>query len=168
MQCPNCKLVNPPDAMWCDCGYDFNTGQLRGVGSSHGQPATVQKSSLNASTSQSVRPDLSRKLTRKEWIFLGLFAISLLCGALDIKEGLTGWTVVDEVENLNELYGKVHTGYKPLDNAMNKDPYRVTRSHEATTGDRTEKLLIGAFEIGIGGIFGLLLRRSRFSSPPAS
>jgi hypothetical protein len=24
MDCPNCKLVNPPDAARCDCGYDFN------------------------------------------------------------------------------------------------------------------------------------------------
>lgn len=23
MECPNCKLVNPPTAMRCDCGYDF-------------------------------------------------------------------------------------------------------------------------------------------------
>src|SRR5271169_4896335 len=21
--CPNCKLINPPDAVRCDCGYDF-------------------------------------------------------------------------------------------------------------------------------------------------
>jgi hypothetical protein len=29
MKCPNCSLVNPPGAMWCDCGYDFTTRQLR-------------------------------------------------------------------------------------------------------------------------------------------
>ena len=28
MKCPRCKLVSPPNAMWCDCGYDFKTGQL--------------------------------------------------------------------------------------------------------------------------------------------
>jgi hypothetical protein len=25
MDCPNCKLVNPPTASRCDCGYDFQT-----------------------------------------------------------------------------------------------------------------------------------------------
>jgi hypothetical protein len=25
MDCPNCRLVNPPDAERCDCGYDFPT-----------------------------------------------------------------------------------------------------------------------------------------------
>jgi hypothetical protein len=25
MECPNCKLVNPPNANRCDCGYDFQT-----------------------------------------------------------------------------------------------------------------------------------------------
>ncbi len=25
MECPRCKLVNPPTAKRCDCGYDFNT-----------------------------------------------------------------------------------------------------------------------------------------------
>jgi hypothetical protein len=28
MDCPNCKLANPPDALRCDCGYDFSTGLM--------------------------------------------------------------------------------------------------------------------------------------------
>lgn len=28
MECPNCKLVNPPNAVTCDCGYDFTAGAL--------------------------------------------------------------------------------------------------------------------------------------------
>ena len=23
MECPNCRLINPPDSAWCDCGYEF-------------------------------------------------------------------------------------------------------------------------------------------------
>jgi hypothetical protein len=29
MQCPACKLENPPEALRCDCGYDFGSGQMR-------------------------------------------------------------------------------------------------------------------------------------------
>jgi hypothetical protein len=28
MDCPNCKLVNPPTATRCDCGYDFQTNTM--------------------------------------------------------------------------------------------------------------------------------------------
>ena len=29
MNCPNCRLVNPPAAERCDCGYDFATKSLK-------------------------------------------------------------------------------------------------------------------------------------------
>jgi uncharacterized membrane protein len=29
MDCPNCKLVNPPTAERCDCGYDFKTRTIK-------------------------------------------------------------------------------------------------------------------------------------------
>src|SRR2546426_6943488 len=29
MKCPNCKLINPPSAIRCDCGYDFPTGSMK-------------------------------------------------------------------------------------------------------------------------------------------
>ena len=29
MDCPNCKLVNPPNATRCDCGYDFQTRTIQ-------------------------------------------------------------------------------------------------------------------------------------------
>jgi hypothetical protein len=28
MQCPKCKLENPSGTMWCDCGYNFPTGEV--------------------------------------------------------------------------------------------------------------------------------------------
>jgi hypothetical protein len=28
MQCPKCKLENPSGTTWCDCGYNFSTGEV--------------------------------------------------------------------------------------------------------------------------------------------
>jgi hypothetical protein len=28
MECPNCKLINPPGSLQCDCGYAFLTGTI--------------------------------------------------------------------------------------------------------------------------------------------
>jgi hypothetical protein len=30
LECPNCKLVNPPGGARCDCGYDFETHTIEG------------------------------------------------------------------------------------------------------------------------------------------
>jgi hypothetical protein len=29
VNCPNCRLVNPPSAQRCDCGYDFATKSVK-------------------------------------------------------------------------------------------------------------------------------------------
>ena len=29
MKCPNCKLENPDSEIRCDCGYDFQTGEIK-------------------------------------------------------------------------------------------------------------------------------------------
>ena len=29
MECPRCRLLNPPSTQRCDCGYDFDSGQVK-------------------------------------------------------------------------------------------------------------------------------------------
>jgi hypothetical protein len=29
MECPECRLLNPPTAQRCDCGYDFQTQKMK-------------------------------------------------------------------------------------------------------------------------------------------
>jgi hypothetical protein len=29
MKCPNCELENPPEALRCDCGYNFPSGTVK-------------------------------------------------------------------------------------------------------------------------------------------
>ena len=36
MQCPHCRLYNPPTALRCDCGYDFESGRLKRPDATHG------------------------------------------------------------------------------------------------------------------------------------
>src|SRR5437763_220882 len=42
MQCPSCRLLNPPNAIRCDCGYDFATHTAE-----QPPPLTMPKKKLN-------------------------------------------------------------------------------------------------------------------------
>ena len=28
-KCPNCKLINPAESRWCDCGFNFETHEVK-------------------------------------------------------------------------------------------------------------------------------------------
>jgi hypothetical protein len=70
MDCPNCKLLNPPTATRCDCGYDFQTH-------------TVQKSYLTERDKQ-----LSRTGAGVAGAILVAFFVLRLTGAAIAKHSL--------------------------------------------------------------------------------
>lgn len=39
MQCPKCRLENPQNTVWCDCGYNFSTSEMDEV---H-KPTTIRR-----------------------------------------------------------------------------------------------------------------------------
>jgi hypothetical protein len=43
MECPLCKLENPPDAIRCDCGYDFSNGTFSESKASNGVLTTYSR-----------------------------------------------------------------------------------------------------------------------------
>ena len=68
MQCPKCRLINPPSAGRCDCGYDFGTQSMK--------PSYLQ----GAAGDSEVISELVRALGRRDltvgglWLGLGLVA----------------------------------------------------------------------------------------------
>ena len=77
MECPNCKLLNPPTAELCDCGYDFSTGTLK-------KPLLTEKDKKFA------EPLFERK-KKPRWIrYLGFasFLLFLVAGLARLAETL--------------------------------------------------------------------------------
>jgi len=70
MVCPNCKLVNPPSAPRCDCGYDFQMHAMR-------EPCLTERDGRLLRQSLGVAGRIA-KLSRRE-IRLCLFALLPLC-----------------------------------------------------------------------------------------
>lgn len=42
MDCPRCKLISPPTAKRCDCGYDFETKTVDASYSPQGMPKEIR------------------------------------------------------------------------------------------------------------------------------
>jgi hypothetical protein len=69
MKCPRCRLINPPTALRCDCGYDFQKG-------------TVEKPYIKQ------EPPKSRQVLKDIKIYLWSFVIlNLLLAVVTMQEG---------------------------------------------------------------------------------
>lgn len=72
MDCPNCKLANPPTATRCDCGYDF---QMRTMRESYLTEHDERGSLWKANAAPVAK--LSRQEFQAAWF--SLFALLALC-----------------------------------------------------------------------------------------
>lgn len=73
MDCPNCKLANPPTATICDCGYDFQAHTVRELCLTESdEQLSLWKTNAIARTAR-----LSRNEMKAAWFCL--FALLTLC-----------------------------------------------------------------------------------------
>lgn len=74
MDCPNCRLTNPPKALKCDCGYDFETGRIER------QARPVAHSRLPERLKRAWWPDLFDDDSAGKANRQGLYAALFCCG----------------------------------------------------------------------------------------
>lgn len=78
MRCPRCKLINPDTALWCDCGYDFSSGEMR-------EPEIKAK---------------KVKLRRSRWLLLYLAIACAEAIFVGIKDGLGDEILMDFIPSV--------------------------------------------------------------------
>jgi len=68
-KCPACKLINPTEALRCDCGYDFPSGQIK--------DSYIQGDCQNAITPEILA---EKRAEARAWLVLAvfIFVVSLL------------------------------------------------------------------------------------------
>lgn len=77
--CPRCKLVNPPDAARCDCGYDFQSGKIK---TSYAKTSAFNNQSFSLGT-------LYAYLCFLACLILGYFLFRLVLSAIQTGDGHT-------------------------------------------------------------------------------
>jgi len=77
MKCPNCRLINPDKALYCDCGYDFQKGFVdRSLVEKTPQkppPLPVEKVPVDKA-----ERDLYLKVRNASWVLFLYAAVSLI------------------------------------------------------------------------------------------
>jgi len=87
MDCPKCKLVNPPTAARCDCGYDFETG-------------TMEASYLSERDKQLSKPEIAGAIFITA--ILARIAFRLMTAAAEER---SGWPLVFALSIFGALAG---------------------------------------------------------------
>lgn len=75
-RCPSCRLINPPSALRCDCGYVFATGEQSAP---LDLPRRRQQARARASEAEAL-------------VGIGLIALSVILCAVTINHGGYLWT----------------------------------------------------------------------------
>lgn len=93
VKCPNCGLLNPASAQWCDCGYNFQTGEVAQQDMENGETYTgsgtpaVQSSFFMGNSFLSFRMMITPAIIRLLY-FMGTIAITAT-GAVLFIQGVT-------------------------------------------------------------------------------
>jgi hypothetical protein len=80
MKCPICKLEYPPDAVKCDCGYNFQFCRIEAPERVTGQAAALP--------SPESEEDTDERLRQFGWIVAVLFGLGILGVVVAILLGL--------------------------------------------------------------------------------
>jgi len=87
VQCPKCRLENPPNTVWCDCGYNFSTSEMDEV---H-KPTTIRRQNEETDGYFSFQKMISPTLVRVAYV-IGMVAIVIAA----IYIGFTGSKEADD------------------------------------------------------------------------
>ena len=111
IRCPNCRLLNPPAAQACDCGYQFATGRVV----KHGRAAFLSGSSRpSGSRGRSILAGASLVALTSGGVVLasfnnihtqgGVILAGLILGATGVLGALVwcGWLAVGALERLKQ------------------------------------------------------------------
>ena len=95
MKCPNCKLENPPDAMRCDCGYDFTAGFMPVVAETPPVAPAPQIRAIRHDESRVVITDINMRFDSMvvfmvKWAFASIPAFIIVVGITILVLALLG------------------------------------------------------------------------------
>lgn len=99
MECPSCRLINPPSALRCDCGYDFQLRKVVSPGPPDGDKerrALKKKYGNHMAVGAAIAilgifitagTYLGAKPWERYWIMWGLIVV----GLAEFAVGFSGW-----------------------------------------------------------------------------
>lgn len=113
MECPRCRLLNPPEALRCDCGWDFETHTM--------QPSYVSRSAMTDAPLASLQDRFVGQVLDTGVVFGMLVAggvLSSAAGATSWVQGLTFLSILGYLLFADALKGGQSLGKRVVNSAV--------------------------------------------------